>query len=137
MGEGETGEAVAAGRGGTTPRSRFKEGAVAPRAFAALSSSAVMVVGLGVRTGGLAVVFFSWRPGTCLVSDPAGAGRGDRVALDPRGALAPATEVGEGTGEKGNGSSPSPGSYEDGEVDTKGIPAETVKEEKKSQQGTY
>ena len=117
-------------RRGTTPRSRFKEGVVAPRAFAALSSSTVMVVGFGARTGGLVVVFFSWRPGTCLVSDPAGAGRGDGVASDPRGALAPAPEVGEGTGEEGKGTSPSAGSDKEGEVDTKGIPTETVGEER-------
>ena len=113
-----------------TPRSRFKEGAVAPRAFAALSSSAVMVVGFGTRAGGLAVVFFSWHPDTCLASNPAGVGRGDEVASDPSGVSAPAPEVGAGTGEEGKGTSPSPGSDEDGEVDTKGIPTETVKEEK-------
>ena len=137
LGEEEAREAVAVGRGDTTPRSRLKEGAVAPRALAALSSSALMVVGFRAWTGGLAVDFFSWRPKTCLASNPVEAGRGDGVTPDPRRLLVPAPEVGEGTGGEGKGTSPSPGSDEDGEVDTKGIPAETAKEEKKSQQITY
>ena len=45
--------------------------------------------------------------------------------------------MGKGTGEEDKGTSPSPGSEEDGEVDTKGIPVETAKEEKKSRQITY
>ena len=113
-----------------TTRSRFEEGPVAPRAFAALSSNAVMVVGFGAREGGLAIVFFSRRPDASLVSDPARAGEVDGIALGPSGDLAPVPEVGVGTGEEGKRGSPDPGSDEDGGVDTKGIPAETVKKEK-------
>jgi hypothetical protein len=89
-----------------------------------------MVVGFGAREGGLAIVFFSRRPDASLVSDPARAGEVGGTALGPSGDLAPVPEVGVGTGEEGKGDSPDPGSDEDGGVDTKGIPAETVKKEK-------
>ena len=108
-----------------------------PRALAALSSNALMVVGLGAWTGRLAVDFFSWGPETCLASDPTEAGRVSGVAPDPGRTAVPAPEIGEGIGEEDKGFPLSPGSDEDGEVGTKGIPAETAKEEEKSQQIIY
>ena len=89
-----------------------------------------MVVGFGAREGGLATVFFSRRLDASLVSDPARAGEVGGIALGPSGDLAPVLEVGVGTGEEGKRGSPDPVSDEDGGVDTKGIPAETVKKEK-------
>ena len=89
-----------------------------------------MVVGFGAREGGLAIVFFSRRPNASLISDPARAEEVDGIALGPSGDLAPVPEVGVGTGEEGKRGSPDPSSGEDGGVDTKGIPTETVKKEK-------
>ena len=86
-----------------TTRSRFEKGPAAPRAFAVLSSNAVMVVGFGAREGGLAIVFFSRRLDASLVSDPARAGEVSGIALGPSGDLAPVPEVGVGTGEEGKG----------------------------------
>ena len=122
------------GRGDTTPRSRLKEGTVAPRALVALSSNTLMVVGFEIGIGRPADDFFSCRPEACLASDPAKAGRVVERAPDPGGISAPAPEVGEGTGEEEEGTLPNPSPDKDGEVVSKGTPAKIAKEEERGQQ---
>ena len=116
--EGEAGEAVAVGRGDTTPRVRLKEGTVAPRALATLSSNALIVVGLEAWIGRLVGDFFSCLPEAYLVSNSAEVGRVVEGASDLGGISAPALEVGEETreGEEEEGTPSNPSPDEDGEV---------------------
>ena len=130
----EAGEATAIGQGGATLRVCLKVGVVAPRALAALSNIAPMMVGLEAWIGRLAGDFFSCLPEACLTSNSAKAGRVVEGSLDPGGISAPAPEVGEGTREEEEGTPPNPGPDKDGEVGSKGTAAEIAKEEERGQQ---